>query len=256
MVSTSRLNRIGTLYVVAVPIGNPDDVTVRAIQILRNVDLIASEDPTVTQQLLAYHHIRATVTSYGPGDLTEKAAVLLQRLRRGTTIALVSDTGSPLVVDPGSLLVTGAHAQGIPVVPLPGPSVVIAALSVAGFPCDSFYFLGDLPRTISSLTRRLVDALERDVPTVVLCTEHSLARALQVLVRLAPRRPVVLAVSLTTSNEILIRGTASQVSRKLPDLHGLDLTIVLAGRNRRRRGVNTRSRAQSLSSRRINTRYA
>ena len=240
MVSTSRLNRIGTLYVVAVPIGHPDDVTVRAIQILRNVDLIASEDPTVTRQLLAHHHIQATVTSYGPSNLTEKAAVLLQRLRQGTTIAFVSDTGSPLVVDPGSFLVAGAHAQGIPVVPLPGPSVVIAALSVAGFPCDSFYFLGYLPRAIPSLTRRLVDALKRQVPTVGFCTEHSLRRALQVLVRLAPRRPVVLAVSLTTSNEMIVRGTARQVSQQLGEGLGDNLAIVLSGKSRGGRHIHTR----------------
>ena len=242
MVSTSRLNRTGTLYVVAVPIGHSDDVTVRALQILRQVDLIVSEDPKVTQQLLAHHHIGATVTSYGPGNLKDKAAVLLQRLRQGATIAFVSDTGSPLVADPGSLLVTGAHAQGIPVIPLPGPSVVVAALSVAGFPCESFHFHGYLPQATPSLTQGLGDALKRNVPTVTFCTEYTLTRALKVLVRLAPRKPIVVAASLTKSNEMIIRGTAHQVSRKLPDLHGQDITMILAGRYRGRLDAKARKR--------------
>ncbi len=236
----NRIGTLGTLYVVAVPIGHPDDVTVRAIQILRTVDLVASENPKAIQKLLAHHDIEVTVTSYGPGHLKEKAAVLLERLKQGTTIAFVSDTGSPLVVDPGSLLVTGAHAQGISVVPIPGPSVVTAALSVAGFPCESFHFLGHLPRTIRSLTPRLVEALNRDVPTVAFCTEHLLTRALEILVRLAPRRSVVLATSLTTSNETIIRGTAGQVSQRLREGLGDDNTIVLSGKTRGGRNIRTR----------------
>src|SRR5512139_43653 len=133
--SISPPNRKGTLYVVAVPIGHPDDVTVRALRILGKVDIIASEDPHLTQQLLMHHGIQATVTSYGPRNLKEKAAVLLYRLQRGIDVALVSDRGSPLVADPGHLLVAAAHSRGIPVVPVPGPSAIIAALTAAGFPC-------------------------------------------------------------------------------------------------------------------------
>lgn len=229
IVSIRRPRRIGVLYIVAVSIGHPDDITIRAVQILRTVDLIASEDPQVTQQLLMHHHIKATVTSYGPRNLKEKAAVLLQRLEQGATIALVSDNGSPLVVDPGFLLVAGAHARNIPVIPLPGPSIVTAALSVAGFPCDSFYLLGYLPRTRPSLARCLIEAVERDVPTVAFCTRNSLRYVLHTLADLAPRRLVVLASELTGSNETIIRGTARHVGRRLPEVDGTDITIVLSG---------------------------
>ena len=100
-----------------------------------------------------HHGIQATVTSYGPRNLQEKAAVLLQRLQQGIDVAFVSDCGSPLVADPGHLLVAAAHAHGIPVVPVPGPSAIIAALTAAGFPCDSFYFLGHLPSASSRITQ-------------------------------------------------------------------------------------------------------
>src|SRR5690349_18263158 len=99
--SVIPLNQKGTLYMVAVSIGHPDDVTVRAIRILGEVDIIASEDPSMTQELLMHHGIQATVTSYGPRNLKEKAAVLLRRLQGGSNVAFVSDCGSPLVVDPG-----------------------------------------------------------------------------------------------------------------------------------------------------------
>ncbi|MDF0667292.1 MAG: SAM-dependent methyltransferase [Nitrospira sp.] len=238
--SGSLPDRKGTLYVVAASIGHPDDVTLRAIQVLRNVDLIASEDPKATQQLLAHHHIQAMVTSYGPRNLKEKAAVLVQRLQRGTDVALVSDCGSPLVVDPGHLLVVAAHAHGIPVVPLPGPSVAIAALTAAGVPCESFYLLGYLPSKTPHLARCLIDALKREVPTVAFCPVNSLLRAVQLLVNIAPRRLVVLACDLTMSSEHIIRGTSLQVSRCLPNVQGEQITIVLAGKNRGGRDTKPR----------------
>ena len=223
----------GAVYVVAVPIGHPDDLTLRALAILKSVDLVASEDPTMTQQLLEHHQISATVTSYGPVNVKEKVAVLLQRVRQGTRIALVADTGSPLIVDPGALLVAGAHAQGTPVIPIPGPSAAIAALTVAGFPCESFYFLGQLPSTGPHLTRRLADAVEKEVPAVAYGNHGTAARALKILVRLAPRRLVMAAWDLTKPNEGIIRGTARQVSRRLSEIQWEEVTIVLSGRRKR-----------------------
>jgi 16S rRNA (cytidine1402-2'-O)-methyltransferase len=234
-------DRTGTLYVVAVPIGHPDDVTVRAVQVLRTVALIASENPKMTQQLLAHHHIQGTVTSYGPTNLKEKVSVLLQRLQQGSDIALVSECGSPLVVDPGHLLVAAAHAHRIPVIPIPGPSAVIAALTAAGIPCDSFYFLGYLPSRPSFLTRRLLDAVKREVPTVVFCTMDSLTHAVQTLATIAPRRVVVLACDLTRPSERIIRGTSLRISQSLPDMQGKDITMILAGKNRGGRNKKTRA---------------
>ncbi|HWF59206.1 MAG TPA: SAM-dependent methyltransferase [Nitrospira sp.] len=254
MTSASRSNRSGTLYVVAVPIGHPDDVTVRAIQILGKVNLIASEDPNMTQQLLMHHGIHATVTSYGPRNLREKAAVLLQRLQQGIDIALVSDCGSPLVADPGHFLVAAAPAHGIPVVPVPGPSVIIAALTVAGFPCDSFYFLGHLPNASSRIAQYLIDSLRRNGPTVAFCTGTAVAHILKTLDGISPRWPVAVAYDLTKPNERIIRGTACEVRARLSSGQEQNVTLVLAGKDGTRLDGQGVHRAQSFSSRRIKTR--
>ena len=230
MASATSPDESGALYVVAVPIGHPDDLTLRALAILKSVDLVASEDPKMTQQLLAHHRISATVTSYGPVNVREKVAVLLQRLRQGARIAIVADTGSPLIVDPGVLLVAGAHAQGTRVTAIPGPSAAIAALTVAGFPCEAFYVLGQLPSTGPHLTRRVADAIKMKAPTVAYGTRRTAVRALETLVRLAPRRLVIAACDLTKPNEVIIRGTAYEVSRQLSDTAGEEITIVLSGR--------------------------
>jgi 16S rRNA (cytidine1402-2'-O)-methyltransferase len=254
MTSVSRPQRSGTLYVVAVPIGHPDDVTVRALRILGMVGLIASEDPSVTQQLLMHHGIEATVTSYGPTNLREKAAVLLQRLQQGVDVAFVSYCGSPLVADPGYFLVAAAHTHGIPVVPVPGPSAIIAALTAAGLPCDSFYFLGHLPSAPSRITQYLIDSLKRDGPTVAFCTKTVVARILKSLGHIAPQCPVVVAYDLTKPNEHIIRGTAREVRKRLRSTRGREVTLVLAGKVETELDEHGARRAQSLSSRRIKTR--
>ncbi len=253
--SVSPLDRKGTLYVVAVSIGHPDDVTVRAIRILGEADIIASEDPNMTQQLLRHHGIRATVTSYGPRNLREKAAVLLQCLQQGLDVALVSDCGSPLIADPGHFLVEAAHAHGISVVPVPGPSAIIATLTVAGFPCDSFYFLGHLPSASSRLAQCLIDSLRRNGLTVAFCAGTVVARILKTLDRISPQCFVAVAYDLTKPNEHIIRGTVCEVRERLPRAQGRDVTLVLAGK---KDGTELDDqgarRAQSLSSRRIKTR--
>lgn len=230
MASVNSPDERGTVYVVAVPIGHPDDLSLRALAILKSVDLIASEDPQMTQQLLKHHRISATVTGYGPAHVKEKVAVLLHRVRQGARIAIVADAGAPLIVDPGALLVAGAYAQGSLVVPIPGPSAVITALMAAGVACEAFYFIGQLPSTGPHLTRRVVEAVNREVPTVAYGAQVTAIRVLKTLVRLAPRRLVVVACNLTTPNEAIIRGTASQVSRRLSAIQGGDITIVLSGR--------------------------
>ena len=230
MASANSPDQRGAVYVVAVPIGHHDDLTLRALAILKSVDLIASENPAMTQRLLAHHQISTMVTSYGPVNVEEKVAVLLQRVREGARIAIVADTGSPLIVDPGARLVAGAHALGTPVIPIPGPSAGIAALTVAGFSCESFYFLGELPSTGPYLTRRLADAVKTKVPIVAYGTRRTTVRALKTLARLVPRRLIVAGCDLTKPNEVILRGTARQISQRLTALQGEDITIVLSGR--------------------------
>ncbi|MBL8075540.1 MAG: hypothetical protein JNL29_14325 [Nitrospira sp.] len=237
MASVNSLDQRGAVYVVAVPIGHPDDLSLRAREILRAVDLVAAEDPKMTQQLLKHHRISATLTGYGPMNVKEKVAVLLQRVRQGAKIALVADAGSPVIVDPGALLVAGAYDQGSRVIPIPGPSAIMTALMVAGVACEAFYFLGQLPSTGPHLTRRVFEAVNREVPTVAYGTHMTAIRALRTLVRLAPKRLVVAACDLTKPNETIIRGRASHVSRQLSAIQGEDITIVLSGRTSHRRSV-------------------
>ena len=142
----------GTLYIVGTPIGHPDDITLRALATLRRVSVIASEDPRVTQSLLAHHGITATVTSYGPLNRHEKIQLLLHRLTQGQDVAFVSDNGTPIIYDPGSLFVAAAHQAGIPVKAIPGPSGMTAATAISGFSGDAIIFEGHLPSSSLRLT--------------------------------------------------------------------------------------------------------
>jgi 16S rRNA (cytidine1402-2'-O)-methyltransferase len=224
-------SRTGVLYLVAVPIGHPDDLTLRARRILGEVDVIASEQPETTRQLLAHHSISTAVTSYGPSHLKEKIAVLMARLHEGARIALVSDCGTPVLADPGCLLVTAAHSGGIPVVSLPGPSALTAAVAASGLPGDSFFFQRRLPERNSDRRRCLADCLGRRCPSVIFCTPSLIAEALSIITRLAPRRRIALACDLTKPGELIIRGTARQTLERMADLLSAeDITLIVAGR--------------------------
>ena len=258
MTSGEPPSKPGVLFLVAVPIGNADDLTLRAIRILREADFIASEDPGKTRRLLSHHGIDATLTSYGPANIKEKAAVLINRLHRGAQIALVSDCGSPVIADPGALLVASAHAQGIQVISVPGPSALTAAVAAAGLPDDSFVFLGQLPETRVGMRRRLSIHPIGTVSAVAFCTSTSLTLALDTLAVVAPRCHVTLACDLTKSNERIMQGTVVQVRRGLKSLPATqDITLILTGKRKRmaRTGRNKSATPdQSLSSRRISTR--
>ena len=136
----------GTLYVVATPIGNMEDITLRALRILAAVDLVASEDTRNTGKLLACHDIRARLISFHEHNETERTAELIRQLKAGACVALVSDAGTPLVSDPGYRLVSAAVSEEIRIVPVPGPSSLTAALSISGLPTDAFVFVGIFAR--------------------------------------------------------------------------------------------------------------
>lgn len=254
----SQQSSDGTLYLVAVPIGHADDITLRALRVLRNADLIASEDPAATRRLLAHHGIDTALTSYGPTGIKQKAAVLIDWLKQGKRIVLVSDCGSPMIADPGSILVTAAHAHHIRLVSVPGPSALTAALSVAGLPTDNFLFLGQLPNTKQTLRRRLLSHLAGETAIVAFCTIESLPHVLSTIAETAPRRHLTLACDLTTPHERILRGTAHQIHNLLaPSPPFSDITLVINGRTKRterRRTRKAESLNQSLSSRRISTR--
>ncbi|MCP9470643.1 MAG: SAM-dependent methyltransferase [Nitrospira sp.] len=237
----SQQRREGILYVVAVPIGHADDITLRALRVLRDADLIASEDPAATRRLLTHHGIDTALTSYGPTGIKQKAAVLIDRLKQGQRIVLVSDCGSPMIADPGSILVASAHAHDIRVVSIPGPSALTAALSVAGLPADCFLFLGQLPDSKRAIRRRLAGHLAGETAIVAFCTIDSLPCALRTIAETAPRRYLTLACDLTTSHERTLRGTARQIQNLLASHPAFsDITLVISGRTKRNERRRTR----------------
>lgn len=201
----------GTLYVVSIPLGHPDDITIRALATLRRVAVIASENPRATQMLLSHHGITATITSYGPQNRHEKILLLLHRLMQGHDVALVSDNGTPVIYDPGSLFVAAAHQQGIPVKAIPGPSIVTAATALSGFSGDAIVFEGCLPSTNRHLTQYLL-RLRKERRTVVCCiTPLALARLLKLLTQVLPTRQIAIAMNLTTDRERLFRGKPGEL---------------------------------------------
>ena len=201
----------GTLYVISTPIGHPDDITLRALAILRCVEVIASEDPRVTQALLAHHGITATVTSYGPLNRHEKMLVLLHRLTQGQDVALVSDNGTPVIYDPGSLLVAAAHQAGIPVKAIPGPAAMTAATAISGFSADAIIFEGHLPSTNRRLTQYLSQFRKERRTVAFYVDPGALTRLLKILAQILPTRQIAIAMNLTTCRETLTRGRPGEL---------------------------------------------
>ncbi len=201
----------GGLYVVATPIGNLEDMTLRARRVLGEVDWVACEDTRRTGRLLAGLGIDARLVSFWQGNERARTRDLLERLERGESGALVSDAGTPLVSDPGYGLVRDAAAAGVPVIPVPGPSAALALLSVSGLPVTPFTFLGFLPRSHGAVRRKL-EVFARLPTTMVLYeapgrVEGTLRAMLEVL----GDRPAVIGRELTKLHEEILRGTLSEL---------------------------------------------
>lgn len=201
----------GVLYVVATPIGNLEDVTLRALRVLREVDLVAAEDTRRTRALLAHHGIARPVTSYYDAVERRRAPALAARLAAGTRIALVTDAGTPGLADPGYHLVRAALAAGVPVVPVPGPSALTALLSVAGIPADRFAFEGFLPSRAAARAARL-RALAAEPRALVF---YEAARRLDAFLADAAEalgdREAVVGRELTKRFEEIVRGRLSEL---------------------------------------------
>ena len=222
----------GTLYVVSTPIGNLDDISPRACQTLGSVDLIAAEDTRRTRGLLSKFGVKTPTISYHDHNEASRSAVLMKRLQGGESVALVSDAGTPLLSDPGLLLVRAAHEAGVPVVSVPGPSALTAALSVAGEPTDRFVFQGFLPRRAGPRRARL-ESLAREPGTVVLFESvHRIRETLaELLAKFGSDRPASIVRELTKLHESVYRGTlgtlTEQLGGKVP-LKG-EFVLVIAG---------------------------
>jgi 16S rRNA (cytidine1402-2'-O)-methyltransferase len=220
----------GMLSLVATPIGNLEDITLRALRVLQEVDLIATEDTRRTRTLLAHYQIDTPLTSLYDHNEAQKAPTLIRRLQEGANIALVSEAGTPLISDPGYRLVQLAIAHGITVTPIPGPSALVAALIVAGLPTDRFVFEGFLPKKPGKRRRRL-EALGDEPRTLIFYESprrvHDLLAEMQVL--WGDRRAVVVR-EVTKKFEEILRGWLTEVQAQLLERPPLgEVTLVVEG---------------------------
>ncbi|WP_253475076.1 16S rRNA (cytidine(1402)-2'-O)-methyltransferase [Natronocella acetinitrilica] len=223
----------GTLYIVATPIGNLDDISRRAQQTLRDVAVIAAEDTRHSGRLLQACGIVTPMVSLHEHNEQSRADTLVRRLRDGDSVALISDAGTPLVSDPGYRLVYAAAAAGIRISPIPGPSSVIAALSVAGLPSDRFVFEGFLPAKPGARRKRLEQLTNESRSLVLLESSHRIAAALRDMCAVfGPRRQAVVARELTKLHETVLRGElevlVTQVEGDADQQRG-EFTLVIAG---------------------------
>ena len=202
----------GTLYLVATPIGNLADITHRALQILNDVDLIACEDTRHTHKLLQHYGINTKTVSYHEHNEQQRAAELIDDLKQGKDIAVVSDAGTPSISDPGFRLVRAAIENEVAVVPVPGPSALISALIAAGLPTDEFFFAGFLPARSNARRTRLGEL--RSVPGTLIFYEapHRLSTALTDAFEILGEREAVVARELTKVHEELRRGRLSELA--------------------------------------------
>jgi 16S rRNA (cytidine1402-2'-O)-methyltransferase len=218
----------GTLFLVSTPIGNLEDISLRALRVLREADLVAAEDTRHSMKLLHHYDIRRPVTSLHEHNEFEKAPGLVDQLRRGARIALVTDAGTPSVSDPGHRLVRAAIDAGIRVEAIPGPSAVLAALVSSGLPTDAFVFAGFPPPRAAARTAWL-EAFRTERRTVVFFeAPHRIRATLAEAHRLFGGREIALGRELTKLHEELVRGPISDVLSRLGEPRG-EYTVVLAG---------------------------
>ena len=223
--------RSGTLYVVATPLGNLEDVTLRALRVLREARLVACEDTRRTAGLLKAHGISTPTTSYYEHNERWKGTQILDVIRKGGDVALVSDAGTPGISDPGYRLVRDARAQGLAVVPVPGPSAVVAALSVAGLPTDRFLFVGFLPSRSGGRRAALEELAAARETLVFYESPVRVVASLEDMRQALGERPAFLCREATKLHEEYRRGTLSELRAHLAERQEIrgEIVLVVAG---------------------------
>jgi 16S rRNA (cytidine1402-2'-O)-methyltransferase len=216
----------GTLFVVATPIGNLEDVTTRALRILRQVSLIAAEDTRRTNHLLSRYAIRTPTTSFHEHNESRKVSAVIERLQRGEDVALVSDAGTPTISDPGQRLIRAAIDAGVRVEPVPGPSAAVAALAASGIGGQTFTFMGFPPIRLNDRNKWLAELRSAGRPVVFFEAPHRIRETLEQIERVIGDRYVSVARELTKTHEEFVRGPISLVVKQLAVPIG-EFTIVV-----------------------------
>jgi 16S rRNA (cytidine1402-2'-O)-methyltransferase len=223
----------GTLYIVSTPIGNLEDITLRALRVLKEVDLIAAEDTRHSSKLLNHYGISKPLISYWGEKEKVKSEEVLAKLHEGQAVALISDAGTPGISDPGSVLIEKAVAEGISVVSVPGPSALVAAISLSGLPIKEFTFVGFLPPK-KSQRRKILDELSMEKRTLVFYeAPHRILETLEDMSELFGERNAALVREITKVYEEVLRGSLAEI---LPALHANTIAgeyvIIVEGRRR------------------------
>jgi len=225
----------GTLFVVATPIGNMEDITFRAIRTLTEAGLIAAEDTRQTRKLLARYKISTPLVSFHDHNKEKRAPALLQKLRSGISVALVTDAGTPSISDPGYYLVKEAIREALPVIPVPGASASVAALSVSGLPTDSFVFVGFAPRKANRRIQ-LLDSLKDQPRTLVFYeSPKRLLGLIETMIKIMGDRDAVMARELTKIHEEIFRDKLTGMAEELSQRSSLkgECTLLVAGHGRK-----------------------
>lgn len=237
----------GFLYVVATPIGNLDDVSPRALEVLRSVARIACEDTRRTAKLLARYGVKTPTVSCHVFNEPRRIHPLIELLREGRHVALVSDAGTPCVSDPGAMLVRAALEAGIRVVPVPGPSAAVALLSVSGLPADRFVFEGYLPPRPAGRRRRLEELRAEARTVVVFEAPHRIRRTLEDMAEILGERQIVLGRELTKLHEAILRGSPREVLAALgTGAERGEFTLVVSGAGEQDRESESPARREEI----------
>ena len=218
----------GKLYIVATPIGNLEDITLRALNILREVDLIAAEDTRQTLKLLNHFEITKPLISYHRHNEEIKSDVLIEKIKKGENIALVSDAGTPGICDPGESVIKKAIEENIEVIPIPGACAMINALIASGIETKEFCFLGFLPLNKKLRKEKLEEIKKANKTTIIYEAPHKMKATLEDLKEVIENRKVVLARELTKIHEQFIRGNIDELLNKIDDLKGEMILILEA----------------------------
>lgn len=227
---TGSENPRGSLYIVATPIGNMQDISIRALETLKAVDYIASEDTRTSGRLLSRYEIKTRQTSYFEHNEKIKAPMIIKDILGGKSVALITDAGTPLISDPGYRLVVLAVENDIDIIPIPGPSSVTAAISISGFPTDSFCFEGYPPRTAGKLARYFENLKDERRTIVLFESPHRIKKCLAVMLSVMGEREIFIGRELTKKFEEKIRGNITDILDKIEKkpLKG-EMVIVIRG---------------------------